>query len=557
MLGASRESLPPRGAEATAGLLSSDSEHVQQNADVSSGEFERLMEDSICSDPVTAGFGFGAPAAATVRSPRDMLESPQRWPGTLAELGGASPLLPASGVTGSVAQEGLAASAPAGVLTLSPSALVSVGPPPAGSAMTGPTLSPGQQLSGDALGSHRSEDPWIMSQLSGRLDAIAREMKRSVEHEFVLAERTLLGQQRATLESQKMKADALAYQQQANIESLQSENQQLSRRLELKQRQLKDALGLLQRARRGVVGKCAQERVMCAWKAAAAAEKDSRMNDLLAGGLHRKRSAAQLFGAWRRLAHVTAMEKTVSHERATADMVQAKLFEQMEAERTRTSSEVERLTRLLKEEEQQRALLQENLKRVFMRGVCALNFEAMTLLSDGTTAEVVPGQTIPAAGGFDWADFEAQTLLSGPSAASRPTVGSNAASPEPPPATAAAAAATTAATAPQGGSLTSLTLGQALVAEPRVVSSPAGTRPSSPSQAGSPRRPPVPSQPPAQASAQLPFVNWSSPPAVVQQPGARASRGSHMRVPSKGQLRHSSAVARSLAHPRAEMVTVG
>lgn len=524
--------------QAAEGLLSSDSEQVHQVADVSSGEFERLMEDSICSEPVAAGFGSAVSAAAIARSPRGVLESPQRWPGRVTDLGGASPLLRASGALGGDAGEAMLASGPtSAALTLSPSAVA-------------PQSTGRQQLAGsdDAAGFPRSEDPWIMSQLSGRLDAIAREMKRSVEHEFALAERTLMGQQRSAMEAQKMKADALAYQQQASFESLQSDNLQLSRRLEFKQRQLKDSLSLLQRARRGLVGRCAQERVICAWKAVAAAEKDSRLNQLLAAGLHCKRSAAQLFGAWRRLAHLAAMDKSVSHERATADMVRAKLFEQMELERTRTASEMDRLTKLLKEEQQQRALLQENLKRVFMRGVCALNFEAMTLLSDGTSAEAVPGgQVLPAASGFDWAGFEAQALgCTGPSGgavsvSSEPTAGVTG----------------VAAPAPLGTNLVGSTSVQMPAAEPQVVASPAGTRPSSPSQASSPRRPPVPSQPPMQASGQLPFVNWSSPPATVQQPAARVARGSNVRVPSRGQLRHPSSAARGLAHPRPEMVTVG
>jgi len=552
MLGVAGEPFP-HAAEAAVGMLSSDSEQVHQNVDASSAEFERLMEDSVCSDPVA---GFLAPASAFARSPGRALESPPRWPDAIAELGGASPLLRASGAA---ASGGLEATAPSAGLTLSPSTLVSMALPSAGSGMTGPLSHEGQQQasaqmlrgSGDASGRHYSEEPWIMSQLSGRIDAIARELKRSVEHEFALAERTLQGQHRSALEAQKMKADALVYQQQANIESLQSENQQLSRRLDLKQRQLKDALGLLQRARRGWFGRCAQERVILAWKASVAAAKDSRTKELLAAGLFGKRSAAQLFGAWRRMAHFAAVERVVSHERATADMVRAKLFEQMESERTRTSSEVDRLTRLLKEEEQQRALLQENLKRVFMRGVCALNFEAMTLLSDGTSAaEAVPGEALPAAGGFNWADFEARTLgATGPGDITT-------ASSELPQGMAMAALG---AAALQGANFASSPVGPP-PAESRVVSSPAGTRPSSPSQVSSPRRPPVPSQPPVQASGQLPFVNWSSSPAVVQQPAAKVSRGSgqgsHMRVPSRGQLRHPATAARGLAHPRPEMVTV-
>eukprot|EP00435_Cladocopium_sp_Y103_P042224 s804_g11.t1 len=112
----------------------------------------------------------------------------------------------------------------------------------------------------------------------------------------------------------------------------------------------------------------------------------------------------------RNFQHVTGRkgEKLLAHERASAGAVRAKLFEQMETERNQLVAQVEDLKKHLGEEAKQRALLQDNLKRVFMRGVCALNFEAMSLLNDpqGGTAtmnaaalagatEVLAAQTEP------------------------------------------------------------------------------------------------------------------------------------------------------------------
>jgi len=63
----------------------------------------------------------------------------------------------------------------------------------------------------------------------------------------------------------------------------------------------------------------------------------------------------------------------------------------MEQHRASMATTVEHLRTQLAEEQRQRAYLQENLKRVFMRGVCALNFEAMSLLSDsGITTAAAP-----------------------------------------------------------------------------------------------------------------------------------------------------------------------
>jgi hypothetical protein len=128
------------------------------------------------------------------------------------------------------------------------------------------------------------------------------------------------------------------------IENLQEENKQLSNRLEFKQRQLKDTLGLLQRARTGVVGRCVQERALCAWKMVARTEKNVRLNERLALKLRSQKLSVSAFGTWWHHVQAAASGKLVAHERATADMVRAKLFEQMEMERMKTTAEMERLS---------------------------------------------------------------------------------------------------------------------------------------------------------------------------------------------------------------------
>jgi centrosomal protein POC5 len=368
------------------------------------------------------------------------------------------------------------------------------------------------------------------------MDQIAREMKASVEHEFVLAERAILTQQRSAMETQKIKADAAAYQQQSMIENLQDEKQKLSSRLELKQKQLKETMTLLQRARNGVVGRCIQERAICAWRVAARAHKENRIKSRLTRKVRDQHFMLVSFGAWRNQVQTAASSKLVAHERATAELVRTKLFEQMEAERTRTAAEVERLTRLLAEEAQQRQLLQENLKRVFMRGVCALNFEAMSLLADGTTdpSSQPAAPLLPQPPGFDWSRFEATSASgSAAQAGAGPPPAFDMAQPSPPMAADFTAAAATAA---MGSSEVAVGVAAASVVEDAGQ---AGAPPQeigdNPADIMSSRQPPVPSpppvlpsassQPPVQASSPLPFVNWSNP----QQEAAVAS--THAKAP--------------------------
>jgi len=274
------------------------------------------------------------------------------------------------------------------------------------------------------------KDAWALPHLSRRLEEISREMRRSVEHEFVLAERSLTDQHRSNLEMLQHKAEAAASQKQSIIETLQSEKQQLTRRLELKQRQCKQALDVLRHTRCRLGSRSSLQNSWTRWRAAAVEGKDVRLQDQLAGRLWQVHLTGLLFGSWRRLTHHVWRERLIAHERAAKDAVRSELFEQMELQCGRMSSEVETLKRQLAEEQRQRSLLQDNLKRVFMRGVCALNFEAMTLLAEGATAEQPPGALLtgpplPAAAALDRPGRPAQEPAEGLGGGANTAVGAS------------------------------------------------------------------------------------------------------------------------------------
>lgn len=381
-------------------------------------------------------------------------------------------------------------------------------------------------------GGLQGEDPWALAELSSRLEDVSRELRRSVEHEFVLAERSLVARYRAELEAQRAKAEAEARQQQAAVESLQAEKQELARRLELKHKQLKESFLLLQRARRNMSTRFTMEIAIRAWRAEAVAGKDDRLQSLLAGKVYSSRLAGTVLGAWRQRAQLSWKENVIGRERAVADAVRQKFLEQAEVEKGRLVAEAESLKVQLAEEARQRALLQENLKRVFMRGVCALNFEAMTLLSDGTGVEVPPGPPMPVVASFDWAQLgtamgpTADTVAS-PMAQAAPQLFPQAQAPQPPQPPQAPEAVAPA--VPDGS--------------PSALGPWAAGVPREPRQGDGPRRAPVP----------LPFVSYTGPPS---DPAPAGPLPGHPRGPSKGQ-RWQAAAAPRPGQPRVEVMTAG
>merc|ERR1719446_1745079 len=158
-------------------------------------------------------YQFTAPTAAIMRSPRSSLDSHGLHGSPLQ----ASPVLRAADVSASAG----ASAVPSLPTTGSVPPMQGVG----GEPVEQRWMQPG------------AEEDWAMRQLSSRMDQIAREMKQSVEHEFVLAERAIMAQKRSSLEAQKLKAEATAYQQQSIIDGLREEKQQLSSKLCAKQKQ--------------------------------------------------------------------------------------------------------------------------------------------------------------------------------------------------------------------------------------------------------------------------------------------------------------------------------
>eukprot|EP00929_Paragymnodinium_shiwhaense_P119273 TRINITY_DN9115_c0_g1_i1.p1 TRINITY_DN9115_c0_g1~~TRINITY_DN9115_c0_g1_i1.p1 ORF type:complete len:738 (-),score=141.09 TRINITY_DN9115_c0_g1_i1:268-2481(-) len=235
----------------------------------------------------------------------------------------------------------------------------------------------------------KSEDPWSLLQLSSGLDGICRELKRSVEQEFLFAERVLVQRHQAALDALQMKAEAHAIQQQGRIEALEADKADLTRQLYVQRHRVKGAFSLLSRSRHWLTANAARAHAFTAWRAYAGAVKDDRLSAVLDLRFKAWKLVGFAYGVWRRHAQAAWKERLIAHERQAAELVRAKLLEQLTADRDATAAEVAKLQQKLAAEAKQRQLLQDNLKRVFMKGVCALNVEAMTLFKDSGSCPVV------------------------------------------------------------------------------------------------------------------------------------------------------------------------
>jgi len=417
--------MPSPGPKGTgASIISEDSEAPRRPIAGTDAEFERLLEDSVEVDgpslPGTAAsplqcsailFPEKSPKASASETMRpEQLEAPAFQ--TMRLVSEEKPV-------SSVRPEAPEAKPVSSVVVEAPTEKV------ADASQKRPLPAAEAALSSEMRGAAKvadEQEAWAMMQLSCRLEDICRDLRRSVENEFLLSERSLVARHQAELEAQRLKAEAAACEQQVRIEALERELASQSKKIEVRGKKVKDALVLVQSNRRRLVARFSLEGAWRAWRHEAAMGKDERLQQTVAEKLSSKSLSGRLFGVWRHHVQSGWRARLIANERAAADTVRTKLFEQMESERSQMVSEADDLRKQLQEEAKQRALLQDNLKRVFMRGVCALNFEAMSLLSD------------PSGAGQDSAPALAASAAALASASAAPTHEAPAPTPAPAPA---------------------------------------------------------------------------------------------------------------------------
>jgi len=121
----------------------------------------------------------------------------------------------------------------------------------------------------------------------------------------------------------------------------------------------------------------------------------------MADAVLKKKTIARVFGSWKTMHTETKEEKLKKEADSTLNRELADLAAKYNKEIDILTSRLNEALRSLDEAEKNKQDIQENLKKAFMRGVCALNFEAMSILKPG---ELPPDENIS-----DQTAFQRQT----------------------------------------------------------------------------------------------------------------------------------------------------
>merc|ERR1719253_798985 len=192
-----------------------------------------------------------------------------------------------------------------------------------------------------------------------QLDQLLVRFRGQALDEVAKAQAEITADFRARQTADQMHYEAVIAEKGAEAQEYKRLHGDTTNRLEQKKQQLKQLLLLQQKLRLRDRRRHTAETAFLKWRALRHQHHAEKVQLRMSAKLHARR-ALQSFQAWK--------ERT--------------LLQRGERERQRVVEELEQARVLLREEQAAKRRLQEDLKSVFMRGVCTLNFEAMQLLND-------------------------------------------------------------------------------------------------------------------------------------------------------------------------------
>jgi hypothetical protein len=229
------------------------------------------------------------------------------------------------------------------------------------------------------------EDSTLLS-LSHDIDRHTSQLRHDVLQSIASIRSKLHQQTAEAIEHQQIISQATEERLIQQIEHLQSLLEVRTSEL-ARERQLTDKLISAQflQKRRQRQREAALE-ALRAWHKLVSREKELNLIAEKAVKESQERKARAAFAAWRlqsvKLKYEKILEKTVGDQRRAA----AKSTHERQALENASKIEILALKEKVSHEEERRAVLEEKLKAAFMRGVCALNLEAMQVLRNTTEA---------------------------------------------------------------------------------------------------------------------------------------------------------------------------
>ena len=216
-----------------------------------------------------------------------------------------------------------------------------------------------------------------------RLDTLISQFRNESLKEFLTVKRSILHEQITTVDSEKKRCNALLSTKQDEIEHLREELEGLNKsnfKNESQKEALATALGVLKLKKSA---KDLATRAYLAWSEYHHRAQHKKRTKNLMSRVYRRAVINYTFLPWKqnwKVFHQTKQQKQFN-ERLEYEKSEISMHYNKEIEMLR--ARLAEAERKITTEEEEKIMIQENLKKAFMRGVCAMNFEAMSILNPG------------------------------------------------------------------------------------------------------------------------------------------------------------------------------
>ncbi|KAF4715030.1 Programmed cell death protein 2, partial [Perkinsus olseni] len=219
-----------------------------------------------------------------------------------------------------------------------------------------------------------------MQDFQKSLDGVVEKLRSTAMDAFMESRQRITRRHEAESTAARLHAQATEFNLKETVKALNEQLDKANDRVATLERQMKGVQFLNHKQQKRQRTKLLMARMMARWKIYHRLQVDEKTKSKLSRALYRTKLSGEVFVAWR----IRSMQGTAARKQADTELANATQRANDSAawdeEKSSLLARIDDLTAELEKEMQTKRMMQDNLKRVFMRGVCALNFEAMSLL---------------------------------------------------------------------------------------------------------------------------------------------------------------------------------
>lgn len=205
-------------------------------------------------------------------------------------------------------------------------------------------------------------------------------MREQAYHAFDTAKMRIVKELSARIEAQRMHLTATIESLTSQLNTLQEKYADADSKNTKRSRQVNGLVTIVSKARISLLSHFRLQTTFKHWRLFVALQRNSSHKKRMTHRMHYHRLAGAIFTAWRGKSTATAVNRKLLANKAEAEKYTEEALKAQAGERDALLKENEFLRETLRIEKESKNEIHENLRRVFMRGVSALNFEAMTVL---------------------------------------------------------------------------------------------------------------------------------------------------------------------------------